>query len=118
MQELNGLNGSTIIDDSYNASPEAVKLALQTLYSMPAGYKIALLGNMNELGKFSEAAHEEVGEMCDPKQSDEVITIGPDANQFLAEAAKKRGCKVQSFNSPYEAGDYLKQCLKTKRLCW
>lgn len=112
MQQLAGINGSTIIDDSYNASPQAVELAINSLYKIKAPQKIALLGNMNELGKFSPSAHTTVGKLCDPKQLDLVVTLGPDANKFTATAAEHQGCEVKRFDSPYEAGDYLKQMVK------
>ena len=112
MQKLAGINGSTIIDDSYNASPAAVKLALDSLYKTDAPQKIAVLGNMNELGDYSEKAHREIGEYCDPKQLSLVITIGPDANNFLAAAAEAKGCQVKQFDSPYEAGEYIKSLVK------
>lgn len=116
MQRLRGVNGSTIIDDTYNASPDATKAALDTLYRIKASYKIAVLGNMNELGAYSENAHTEIGEYCDPEKLDLLITIGPDANEFLAVAAETKGCKVQSFENPYVAGDYLKSVIKKKSL--
>jgi UDP-N-acetylmuramoyl-tripeptide--D-alanyl-D-alanine ligase len=112
MQHLRGINNSTIIDDSYNASPEAVRAALDTLYRISATQKIAVLGNMNELGKFSEEEHTKIGEYCDPKQLDLLITIGPDANKYLAEAAKVKGCEVVSFDDPYSAGEYLQKAIK------
>jgi UDP-N-acetylmuramoyl-tripeptide--D-alanyl-D-alanine ligase len=108
MQRLAGINGSVIIDDSYNASPEAMKAALNTLYRLNASQKIAVLGNMNELGAYSQSEHEEIGRYCDPKQLSLVITLGPDANKFLAIAAKAKGCMAKTFNSPYEIGEYLK----------
>jgi UDP-N-acetylmuramoyl-tripeptide--D-alanyl-D-alanine ligase len=111
MQRLEGINGSVIIDDSYNASPEAVKAALETLYRIDAPQKIALLGNMNELGNFSEQAHIEAGEFCDPKQLDEVLTLGPDANEYLAIAAANAGCKVTKFETPYDAGKHLAEII-------
>lgn len=112
MQKLAGINNSMIIDDSYNASPEAVKMALDTLYSSTAPQKIAVLGNMNELGDYSRQAHEEVGKYCDPKQIELVITIGPDANTYLAKAAEARGCRVERFDSPYKAGEFIKPLVK------
>ena len=112
MQILKGISGSVIIDDTYNASPAAVKLALDYLYSLDAPKRIAVLGNMNEFGDSSEIAHEEVGAYCDPKRLDRVLTIGPDANKYLAKAAEARGCKVQTFDDPYTAGEYLKPLLQ------
>lgn len=111
MQRLRGVKNSLIIDETYNASPVAVKAALDSLYVLDAPQKIAILGNMNELGHMSETAHREVGEYCDPKQLNLVVTIGLDANTYLASAAKKNGCKVRSFDSPYKAGDYVKSQL-------
>ena len=112
MQRLKGIKDSVIIDDSYNASPAAMKLALDELYAIKAPQKIALLGNMNELGDYAKPAHEEIGNYCDPKQLSLVVTLGPEANEYLAPAAKAKGCEVKSFQSPYDAGDYIKSVIK------
>lgn len=116
MQKLSGINNSTIIDDTYNASPPAMKAALDTLYRLDAPQKIAILGNMNELGNYSQSSHEEIGSYCDPKKLDLVITLGLDANEYLAPAAEARGCRVQQFDDPYSAGDYLKRIIKNGAL--
>lgn len=107
LRRLRGINGSIIIDDTYNASPEAVKAGLRTLYKLEAPQKIAILGNMNELGVVSAGAHKEIGELCDPAQLALVVTIGPDANTHLAPAAGAKGCMVKKFDDPYAAGEYL-----------
>ena len=52
----------TIINDCYNASPDSMKAALDVLGNTKGKRKIAILGNMNELGNESEKAHKEVGE--------------------------------------------------------
>lgn len=111
MRHLDGIKGSVIIDDTYNASPEATKAALDTLYRIKAPAKIAILGNMNELGAYSAAEHKKIGEYCDPKRLNLVITIGPDANKYLAPAALAKGCKVKAFDNPVEAGLYIKTAL-------
>lgn len=112
MNALKGKKNSTIIDDTYNASPEATILALETLYSYPAKQRIALLGNMNELGKFSEKLHRRVGEACQPGKLDLVVTLGEHANEYLADQAEKAGCKVKRTNSPYEAAEIIEESLK------
>lgn len=112
MQLLPGQKDSLIIDDSYNASPEAVRAALQALYALEAPQKIALLGNMNELGGFSASAHAEIGALCDPAKLDLVVTLGPDANEYLAAAAERAGCKVVRTRSPYEAGEQIRSVLE------
>lgn len=112
MQILSGFKDSTIIDDSYNATPQTFKAALDTLYRLEAPQKIAILGSMNELGSYSEAAHKEVGKYCDPKQIDILITIGADANRIMAAEAEAQGCKAFRFNNPYTAGQYIKPLVK------
>ncbi len=112
MQRLKGANDSLIIDDTYNASPDAMIAALDTLYDEKAAHKIALLGNMNELGVFAKTEHERVGGYCDPKKLELVATLGPEANSYLAAVAEAKGCKVKRFNSPYELGEYVKTQLK------
>lgn len=112
LQLLRGIRGSLIIDDTYNALPDAVKAALQVLYGMKAPQKIAILGTMNQLGGTSARFHKEIGELCDPAQLDLVVAIGHDANIYLALAAQARGCTVKSFDNPYEAGMYLQSRVK------
>lgn len=107
MQILAGKQGSIIIDDTYNASPIAVKAALQVLYEAEAKKRIAILGSMNELGSDSAGLHTDIGAHCDPAKLDLLITIGEEANKYLAPIAKKRGCSVKSFDSPYQAGEYV-----------
>lgn len=108
MNILEAINKSSIIDDTYNSSPAAVIAGLDVLYGMKASQKIAILGTMNELGNFSNDAHKEIGRYCDPKQLDIVVTIGKPAEEFTGKVAKQKGCEVHSFDSPYEAGDFVK----------
>ncbi len=112
MQVLRGLDGSTIIDDTYNSSPQAVKAALDTLYQVEAPQRIAILGSMNELGETSAKAHETVGRICDPKKLEWVVTIGEEAAKYLAPAANKNGCRVRSFLTPYMAGGFVHSVLE------
>ncbi|HRK41103.1 MAG TPA: Mur ligase family protein [Candidatus Saccharibacteria bacterium] len=113
MQVLRGQMQSTIIDDTYNASPLAVTAALQTLMNIEAPQRIAILGSMNELGKTSAQAHEMIGLLCDPTKIEWVVTIGDEAERYLAPAATKKGCQVKSFKSPYEAGGFVHKVIKT-----
>lgn len=112
LQRLRGINDSLIIDDTYNALPEAVKASLEMLYRLKAPQKIALLGSMNQLGAMSAEAHKEIGAFCDPAQLDLVVTIGTDAETHLAPAAAANGCKVASFATAHEAGEYLRTKIK------
>jgi UDP-N-acetylmuramoyl-tripeptide--D-alanyl-D-alanine ligase len=112
MQPLVGVNGSLLIDDTYNSSPLACIAALQTLYSFPNQQRIAVLGSMNEMGAYSKQAHEEVGSVCDPSLLEWVVTIGDDAGNYLAKTAHGRGCPVKSFKSPIEAGAFVHSVLQ------
>jgi len=111
MKLLRGIKNSTLIDDTYNSSPEAVTAALDYLYSLKTTQRIALLGNMNELGLYSVEAHKSMGAYCDPKKLDRVITLGKEANIYTAQTARENGCIVTEANSPYEAAEVIKSIL-------
>lgn len=112
MQKLRGIKNSLIIDDTYNASPDAVKMALDTLYAQDATQRIAVLGMMNELGNLSEAEHKKIGKYCNPKFLNLVVTVGKDANTFLAEEAEKNGCKIYRSKNSFDAGKFVKDRIK------
>lgn len=112
MQLLKGIKDSIIIDDSYNSSPIAAEAALKTLYDFKATQHIAILGMMNELGKYSKAAHEQIGNICDPAKLDLLVTIGQDANNYLAAVAENKGCKVIRAGGPIQAGKAVIDKLK------
>lgn len=107
MQPLAGKDGSLIIDDTYNASPVAIKAALDYLFACDQKHKIAVLGNMNEMGELSADLHTELANDERLKDLDVIMTIGKDANKHFAAAARKRGCKVESFDSPLQIGTRL-----------
>ena len=112
MQVLKGVNGSTIIDDTYNASPTAVCSALDVLYDTNANQRIAILGSMNELGDYGIEAHQLVGRYCDPLKLSLVVTIGGLARDYLASAAEANGCTVMTFLDPNKAGEYVRKQIK------
>lgn len=111
LQILKGIKNSTIIDDTYNASPDAVIASLQILYDYDSNYKIALLGNMNELGKHTEYEHKRIGEYCSAKKLDLLVLVGPDIIKYTKPVAEKNGCLVESFDNPYDAGAFIKNNL-------
>ena len=83
-----GVNGSTIIDDSYNASPVAVEEALETLAAFPTkGRRIAVLGDMLELGRYSVMEHERIGEHAS-RVAELVVTVGIRAKGFVGKGTK------------------------------
>ncbi|EKD95872.1 MAG: hypothetical protein ACD_24C00287G0001 [uncultured bacterium] len=155
---IEGVNDSTIIDDSYNANPSSMRNALDVLgridsrWSLSAGKipvfagmthaplqgagqakedgnnprttskcgaskggrKIALLGSMNELGKYEKEAHAKIGEYLTEK-CDILVTVGEAAEKYLIPAALKLGIQkenVFSFKDSLKAGEFLKGFIK------
>lgn len=108
---LAGLNGSTLLDDTYNSSPDAVTAALQALLATPAtGRRIAVLGSMNELGKDSQRYHEAAGRAV-VAVADVLVTVGDMANRYLGPAAVASGFDDRNYKpaaSPFAAGEFLK----------
>lgn len=112
MNLLRGISKSMLIDDTYNSSPASAEAALQTLYGIQAPQRIAILGSMNELGESSAKEHETLGHLCDPSLLAWVVTIGSEAEKYLAPAAKARGCQVRSFMSAIDAGAFVRSVLE------
>lgn len=108
MNILHGIDNTVIIDDTYNSSPLAASSALQALYSLQAPQRVAILGDMNELGTSSQSEHEKIGALCDPTLLSWVITVGDEAEKFLAPVARARGCQVKSFKSAIDAGGFAR----------
>lgn len=111
MQMLKGIKNSTIIDDTYNANAESMMAALETLGKIETRQRIAVLGNMNEMGDLSEEVHRKVGNYVDPKKIHTVLTIGADANKYLAECVERKGVKVFRFDKPEQVGSKLKEII-------
>lgn len=104
MNLVEGIKGCWIIDDSYNAAPLSVKEALMTIKDLAVERKIAVLGDMLELGKLSVEAHESIGRMV-PGIVDILFTVGP-RGKFIADAAIKGGMdkkNVRIFDTVDEA---------------
>ena len=99
--------GITFIEDCYNASPDSQAAALAVLGAMRATRRIAVIGDMLELGSVSEQAHREVGEKAAQNGVDAVLTYGERA-LLTAEGAKAGGVPlVRSFGNKKELSDFL-----------
>lgn len=107
MSLLEGVRGSMIIDDTYNSSPIAAESAIQTFHSLEAPQRIVVLGTMNELGDSSPTEHQKVGRMFRPDIVDWVVTVGEEAEKYIATAAHAQGCQVKSFENAVQAGAFV-----------
>ncbi|MDD3029262.1 MAG: UDP-N-acetylmuramoyl-tripeptide--D-alanyl-D-alanine ligase [Alphaproteobacteria bacterium] len=92
---LDGARTITLIDDSYNGQPEAVRYAIASLASMPRrhGRKIALLGKMAEIGARSEDEHRSIGTQLAATDIDIVIGVG-DETKALLDAVPETKTKI------------------------
>jgi len=113
MQLVPGIKYTQVIDDSYNASLIAMRSALEALAALPAKRKVAVLGDMLEIGKYTSEAHEAVGRLV-ARDADVLFTVGPRA-KFIAEAARGAGMKravIFSFDTADEARKPVQDFIK------
>ncbi|MCL5017444.1 MAG: UDP-N-acetylmuramoyl-tripeptide--D-alanyl-D-alanine ligase [Patescibacteria group bacterium] len=118
-----GIKGSFVIDDAYNASPMSMKSAIELVSSIKLSArggsalsgkrKVAVLGDMLEIGKYTIAAHEEIGRLAS-EVFDILITVGP-RSKFIADAAYKKGMEAKnilSFESANDARMRVREIIK------
>ncbi len=116
MRIIPGIKSTLIIDDTYNASPTAAEVALQTLQEIKyAKRKIAVLGDMMELGKFSADEHKKIGERLKESDVDILLTIGVRSRQ-IAEGALAVGMQEENifqYDDVARAGRELQALLES-----
>jgi UDP-N-acetylmuramoyl-tripeptide--D-alanyl-D-alanine ligase len=103
-------NGIDIINDCYNSNPDAVRGMLDVLRDLPAQRKIAVLGEMLELGRWSEPLHREAGLYAARCEVSVLVGIRGDA-RFLVESAVNAGLSSDAayfFENPEQAGLQLR----------
>jgi UDP-N-acetylmuramoyl-tripeptide--D-alanyl-D-alanine ligase len=84
--------GVTVVNDAYNANPQSMRAVLSTFMQMPCGgRRIAVLGDMLELGAHAESLHRELGRVVAALAPDEVIGVGQDTSRYVADEAVKCG---------------------------
>src|SRR6266513_2281065 len=106
--QIKEIHGVQFIDDSYNANPDSMKAALRTLVELDTeGKRIAVLGEMRELGAASARGHLEVGETAAALRVDHLIAIGT-VVAAIARAAERAGLeKTRTVGSTSEAAELL-----------
>lgn len=119
MSLIKGIKNTWIIDDTYNSSPIASVSALETLsYSSVLGKKIAVLGDMLELGASSESEHKKIGYRVQDLDLDLLITVG-ERSRDIARGAKEAGMDentVFMFSNPEDAGKFIQNRIKQNDL--
>ncbi len=107
-------NKFTMIDDTYNASPDSMKASINVLCDIPCtGKRIAVLGDMFELGDNEVQYHKEIGEFLLDKNIDEVVVLG-ELSQNIKKVIEdaKSPIKVYTFSDNEEAAIYLVATLR------
>jgi len=106
--------GIRVLDDAYNANADSMVAALKTLQELPCkGRRVALLGDMAELGEHSEAAHAEVGRRAAETGVGQLLAVGKMA-PALARGARDAGLnRVMEFTDVEAAAAALKTFLKS-----
>ncbi|MBE0660549.1 MAG: UDP-N-acetylmuramoyl-tripeptide--D-alanyl-D-alanine ligase [Bryobacteraceae bacterium] len=102
--------GAVIWNDCYNSNPEAAKMMIDLLAGTPARRRIAVLGEMLELGAWSESLHREVGEYAAERGIDVVAGVKGNAAALADAAANASGHRPETafFDTPAEAGRWLR----------
>ncbi len=106
-------NGVRVLDDAYNANADSMLAALQTLQDIPCkGRRVAVLGDMAELGSHSKAAHVEVGRRAAESGVGQLFTVGQMAG-VMAQAAREAGLnRVFEFNDAESAAGAVKSFVR------
>lgn len=113
-QLLPGIGGSVVIDDTYNASPVSVSASLTTLNALPATRRIAVLGDMLELGTSEEWGHRSLADVIIKGNLQKVYLVGK-RMRFLSEELSSKGFdtdRVYQFSTPQEAGEVLRETVR------
>ena len=110
---LAGFNGSQLIDDTYNGSPEATVAAVKVLGKIETtGRKIAVIGDMLELGDYEIAGHQLVGQAILDNNIDLLVVVGERA-KIIGRTAGDAGMKnILNFADSLVAGEYLLKLVK------
>ncbi|MEA3272228.1 MAG: Mur ligase family protein [Patescibacteria group bacterium] len=117
MRLISGIKHTMLIDDSYNASPRSVLAALEAMQKISVGknnQKYAVLGDMAELGTYTEKGHQEVGEAIVANNIDFLITVGEKMEEAIT-AAVSAGMsedKIFKFAKPEKAGLFIQGRIK------
>lgn len=106
-------NDITLIDDTYNASLDSIKSSLEILVRQAARRRIAVIGDVLELGKFSESIHEEIGKLLFDSNIDFIITVGNET-KYTDRYLKNMGyTKLMHFDNEKDTYEYISNLLKS-----
>ncbi len=111
LQVVAGPNGSVILDDTYNSSPAAVDGAIDALLQIPARRRVLVLGEMRELGKYSEMLHREVARRIFKEKVD-LVFLGQGEAQIIADELKNLGFFEERLSVNLQNSQMVSKLLK------
>lgn len=114
MNLLTGIKHTLIVDDSYNSAPVSALAALQVLGDLEAKRRVAVLGDMKELGPFSDKGHRQVGAKA-AQIADHLIFVG-EYTHLLADGAHRNGFpknKITQFSTSEKAKRFVQEMLRS-----
>lgn len=112
LQAVSGPNGSVILDDTYNAAPVAVEAAIETLMRIPARRKILVLGEMRELGQYTEELHKQLAALICKEKLD-LVLLGPGDTKYIAEELISLGFSEEKVAMNLQNPQIVSYLLKT-----
>lgn len=107
--EVQNIANFKIINDSYNANPESMKVAIKTFLELYQGELLLVLGGMEELGENSEIYHKEIGEFLNKFNNFKLITVGNLA-KIISENTKQNSIHFDTING---VAEYIKKAINS-----
>lgn len=111
LQALHGPNGSILLDDTYNSSPAALEAAIDTLLQIPARRRVLVLGEMRELGEYSENLHKQIAQKI-YKEKVDMVFLGQGDAVFIAEELNSLGYWEEKMEHNLQNSQIVSRLLK------
>lgn len=112
LQVVSGPNGSIILDDTYNSSPAAVEAAINVLLQVPARRRVIVLGEMRELGEYSESLHRQIAQRIYKEKLD-LVFLGQGDASIMADELSSLGFLAERMEANLTSSQLVSRLLKT-----
>lgn len=112
LQAISGPNNSILLDDTYNSSPTALEAAIDTLLSVPARRRVLVLGEMMELGQYSEKLHRQIAQRIYKEKLD-LVFLGQGDAQIIADELRSLGFWEERMEYNLQNSELVSKLLKT-----
>ncbi len=107
MRRLDGVEDSILIDDTSSATAGTVVAAIQAVQDYDAPQRIVVCGGIGPLGKNTDQAYRDIGEVFHSLKTDWLVLVGENASTKIGPIAKNKGVRVREFNNSIDAGAFV-----------